>query len=37
MAFLKDMAQTIMTHLEMVRAKAERERGTQMITSLGAL
>ncbi|KAK5121862.1 hypothetical protein LTR85_004433 [Meristemomyces frigidus] len=35
-AFMKDMASTIMVHLEMVRAKAEHERGTQMITGLGA-
>ncbi|KAK5134838.1 hypothetical protein LTR08_006070 [Meristemomyces frigidus] len=35
-AFLKDMASTIMVHLEMVRAKSEHERGTQMITGLGA-
>lgn len=34
--FLKDMAATVMTHLETVRAKAEHERGSQMVTGLGA-
>ena len=34
--FLRDMAATVMTHLEMVRAKAEHERGSQMVRGLGA-
>lgn len=34
--FMKDMASTIMTHLQMVRARAEHERGTRMISGLGA-
>ncbi|KAK5745893.1 hypothetical protein LTR17_001022 [Elasticomyces elasticus] len=35
-AFLHDMAKTVMTHLEHVRAKAEHERGTRMVSALGA-
>ncbi|TKA78586.1 hypothetical protein B0A55_03872 [Friedmanniomyces simplex] len=35
-AFLQDMAKTVMTHLEMVRAKTEHERGTRMVSGLGA-
>lgn len=34
--FLRDMAATVMTHLDMVRAKAEHQRGTRMVTGLGA-
>lgn len=34
--FLRDMASTVMTHLEMVRAAAEHKTGTQMIAGLGA-
>ncbi|KAK5730030.1 hypothetical protein LTR17_011433 [Elasticomyces elasticus] len=34
--FLQDMAKTVMTHLEMVRAKAEQDRSTRMVKSLGA-
>ncbi|KAK3073530.1 hypothetical protein LTR53_004819 [Teratosphaeriaceae sp. CCFEE 6253] len=34
--FLEDMAKTVMTHLEFVRAKAEHERGTRMVCGLGA-
>lgn len=34
--FLRDMAATVMTHLEMVRATAEHKIGTQMIAGLGA-
>ncbi|GAB7334778.1 hypothetical protein MBLNU13_g06700t2 [Cladosporium sp. NU13] len=34
--FLRDMSRTIMTHLETVRAQAERERATHMVTGLGA-
>ncbi|KAK5674019.1 hypothetical protein LTS10_013226 [Elasticomyces elasticus] len=34
--FLKDMAKTVMTHLEMVRAKSEQDRSTRMVKSLGA-
>ncbi|EMC97329.1 hypothetical protein BAUCODRAFT_88051 [Baudoinia panamericana UAMH 10762] len=36
MAFLRDMAATVMTHLEMVRAKSESERGQLMVSGLGA-
>ncbi|KAK3676317.1 hypothetical protein LTR78_003591 [Recurvomyces mirabilis] len=35
-AFMHDMAKTVMTHLEMVRAKSEHERGTTMVSGLGA-
>ena len=35
-AFLKDMAATVMAHLEMVRAKREFERGTRMVRGLAA-
>ncbi|KAK5683806.1 hypothetical protein LTS10_003669 [Elasticomyces elasticus] len=35
-AFLHDMAKTVMTHLEHVRAKAEHERGTRMVSALSA-
>lgn len=31
LAFLLDMSDTIMLHLEMVRAKAEYQRATQMV------
>ncbi|KAK5713071.1 hypothetical protein LTR15_011432 [Elasticomyces elasticus] len=34
--FLKDMAKTVMTHLEMVRASSEQDRSTRMVKSLGA-
>ena len=34
--FLGDMAETIMSHLDMVRAKAEYGRSTQMVAGLGA-
>jgi hypothetical protein len=34
--FLRDMSRTVMTHLETVRAQAERERATHMVTGLGA-
>jgi hypothetical protein len=34
--FLKDMSRTVMTHMETVRAQAERERATHMVTGLGA-
>lgn len=34
--FLRDMSRTVMTHLETIRAQAERERATQMVTGLGA-
>ncbi|KAK4899214.1 hypothetical protein LTR27_003445 [Elasticomyces elasticus] len=34
--FLQDMAKTVMTHLEMVRAKSEQDRSTRMVKSLGA-
>lgn len=34
--FLKDIAATVMAHLEMVRGKAEQERGSRMVTGLGA-
>lgn len=34
--FLRDMSRTIMTHLETIRAQAERERATHMVTGLGA-
>ena len=34
--FLRDMATTIMTHLEMVRGRAEYMRGTRMVDGLGA-
>jgi hypothetical protein len=34
--FLRDMARTVMTHMETVRAQAERERATHMVTGLGA-
>ncbi|KAK4961075.1 hypothetical protein LTR10_001565 [Elasticomyces elasticus] len=34
--FLQDMAKTVMTHLEMVRASTEQERSTRMVRSLGA-
>ncbi|KAF7186984.1 Hybrid signal transduction histidine kinase B [Pseudocercospora fuligena] len=34
--FLRDMATTVMAHLEMVRATAEHKIGTQMIAGLGA-
>lgn len=30
------MAATVMTHLDMVRSKAEHQRGTRMVTGLGA-
>ncbi|KAK3723177.1 hypothetical protein LTR37_001900 [Vermiconidia calcicola] len=33
-AFLRDMAATVMTHLEMVRTKADHKRGTTMISRL---
>lgn len=36
LTFLRDMARTVMTHLETVRAQAERERATHMVTGLGA-
>ena len=36
MNFMQDMAKTVMTHLEMVRAKSEHERGTQMVCGLSA-
>lgn len=36
MNFMRDMAATVMTHLEMVRATAEHKIGTQMIAGLGA-
>ncbi|KAK5723056.1 hypothetical protein LTR17_014017 [Elasticomyces elasticus] len=35
-AFLQDMAKTVMTHLEMVRAKRDEERSSRMVKSLGA-
>ncbi|EME43404.1 hypothetical protein DOTSEDRAFT_72716 [Dothistroma septosporum NZE10] len=34
--FMRDMAATVMTHLEMVRATGEHKIGTQMIAGLGA-
>lgn len=34
--FMRDMALTVMTHLEMVRATAEHKVGTKMIAGLGA-
>ncbi|EME82497.1 uncharacterized protein MYCFIDRAFT_215705 [Pseudocercospora fijiensis CIRAD86] len=34
--FLRDMATTVMAHLEMLRATAEHKIGTQMIAGLGA-
>ncbi|KAK3710454.1 hypothetical protein LTR37_010297 [Vermiconidia calcicola] len=35
-AFLRDMAAAVMTHLEMVRTKADHKRGTTMISRLSA-
>ncbi|KAK4501312.1 hypothetical protein PRZ48_007120 [Zasmidium cellare] len=35
-SFMRDMAATVMTHLEMVRATAEHKVGTSMIAGLGA-
>lgn len=34
--FMKDMATTVMTYLETLRAKSEHERGLHMVTGLGA-
>lgn len=34
--FLREMSATVMTHLEMVRAKAEHERGTRMVAGLSS-
>jgi hypothetical protein len=34
--FLRDMSRTVMTHLETIRAQAERQRATQMVTGLGS-
>lgn len=34
--FMRDMSRTVMTHLETVRAQAERQRATQMVTGLGS-
>ncbi|KAF2212013.1 hypothetical protein CERZMDRAFT_42044 [Cercospora zeae-maydis SCOH1-5] len=34
--FMRDMATTVMTHLEMVRATAEHKIGTKMVAGLGA-
>ena len=34
--FLKDMAVTVMDHLEMIRAKQERRRGERMVRGLGS-
>ncbi|KAK4508209.1 hypothetical protein PRZ48_001947 [Zasmidium cellare] len=33
--FMRDMSSTIMTHLTLVRAKAEQKRETRMVTALG--
>lgn len=35
-AFMTDMSRTIMTHLETLRAQSDRQRGTNMVTGLGA-
>lgn len=34
--FLRDMSRTVMTHLNTIRAQAERQRATQMVTGLGS-
>ena len=34
--FLRDMAATVMTHLDRVRAKVEQKRGTQIVAGLSA-
>ena len=34
--FLRDMSRTVMTHLTTIRAQAERQRATQMVTGLGS-
>ena len=34
--FMRHMAITVMNHLEMVRAKAQHERATRMVTGIGA-
>ena len=36
LVFLRDMSRTVMTHLETIRAQAERQRATQMVTGLGS-
>jgi signal transduction histidine kinase/AmiR/NasT family two-component response regulator len=33
--FMSDMARTIMTHLETIRAQSDRQRGTKMVKGLG--
>lgn len=35
-AFMKDMATTVMMHLEMVRAREEKKRGESMVRGLGS-
>jgi hypothetical protein len=32
---MSDMARTIMTHLETIRAQSDRQRGTKMVKGLG--